>query len=97
MSAYLPPDWDSSISLIERQVAFERVFLTFPVRDYIRLMSYCSCIGVGCPFCSFRGWRHTPLSMAFGQGLNALPPVNPYSFVTHRGLYDAYKAGEAAR
>ncbi|POZ53306.1 hypothetical protein [Methylovulum psychrotolerans] len=84
--------------LISRQTAFEAVFIGFLHRDYIRHMDYCTCSGGGCVFCSGHGWRHTPQSMAFGEGLNApTASSNPYELKTQYGLHMAFHYGKAAR
>jgi hypothetical protein len=64
----------------QRQNDYEVIFKTFSARDFIRGMSFCSsCNGNGCERCSGHGWRHTLVSIAFGQGLNAMiTDSNPY-------------------
>jgi len=64
----------------QRQSDYESIAQTFADRHYIRGMDFCRpCLGIGCDLCSFHGWRHTSVSIAFGQGLNAMINAsNPY-------------------
>jgi hypothetical protein len=64
----------------QRQNDYEAIFQAFEDRHYIRGMVFCMACGAsGCVRCSGHGWRHTSVSIAFGQGLNAMiTDSNPY-------------------
>lgn len=85
--------------LIQKQAHYEAIFNCWPDTDYIRHMSFClRCAGSGCPFCSLRGWLHTPQSMAFGLGLNSpMTTINPFDPVEENRKFLAFQNGKITR